>query len=290
MKFILALLIFSFSSFACELTLPHKMIILAEEEGPSVFKSQDCSKELLSDLHQILVGVEGRMSSSQLAAMLSQRGHSSISIQPPMVQIRQFKNLLREQLNFPSGVQVKSTSGVNVPGVMALAPGDMMEIECINCLYGARQPLHVVIKGFDGTNRTFTAVVDFRRMVRAYRVTSSLASFSTIEPNQYLREVYIESIPHTDLITDLNSLKFYKTNKPIKAGTLLKASDLNALSLVKAGLKTEVILENQMIRIKTQGISRNNGSLGDIVEVFHPQKNRKYQGKVVDINKVLVEL
>jgi flagella basal body P-ring formation protein FlgA len=94
----------------------------------------------------------------------------------------------------------------------------------------------------------------------------------------------------TDLITDLETLKFFKTNKPLRTGDIIKRSDLNAINLVKAGLKTDVVLENQMIRIKTQGISRGNGAIGDIVEVFHPQKNKKYQGKVIDINKVLVEL
>jgi flagella basal body P-ring formation protein FlgA len=92
------------------------------------------------------------------------------------------------------------------------------------------------------------------------------------------------------LISDIETLAFYKTNKPLKAGEILKTADLNAINLVKAGLKTEVVLENQMIRIKTQGISRSNGTIGELVEVYHPQKNKKYQGRVVDINKVLVEL
>jgi len=76
----------------------------------------------------------------------------------------------------------------------------------------------------------------------------------------------------------------------MKAGDLLRQSDLNALSLVRAGVKTEVIIENELVKLKTSGISRSNGSLGEFVEVFHPQKNKKYLGKVIDINKVLVEL
>ena len=127
-------------------------------------------------------------------------------------------------------------------------------------------------------------------MVKAYRLTSPLASFSSLNDSDILKEEYIESIPHTDIITDMESLKFYKTNKPIKAGEILKASDLNAINLVRAGLKTDVVLENQMVRIKTQGISRSNGTIGELVEVYHPQKNKKYLGKVIDINKVLVEL
>ena len=85
-------------------------------------------------------------------------------------------------------------------------------------------------------------------------------------------------------------LKFYKLNKPLRPGELLRQSDLNPINLVKAGSKTEVIIENELIKLKTYGISRNNGGVGEFVEVFHPQKNKKYQGKVIDLNKVLVEL
>jgi flagella basal body P-ring formation protein FlgA len=97
-------------------------------------------------------------------------------------------------------------------------------------------------------------------------------------------------VPYTDLVTDAETLRFFKSNKPLRAGELLRASDLNAQNLVRAGMRTEVILENEMVRIKTSGISRSSGGFGETVEVFHQQKNKKYQGKVIDNNKVLVEL
>lgn len=290
MKTFWLLLLLSSPAFACQIVAPHKLVILDQDAILTTVRTQDCKQALLHDLKEILGGVEGRILSRQIIEMLASRGHEAPHFEPSMVQIKQFKHILREQLTLPAGVQVKSTKGINLPGVVALAPGDNIQVQCEGCLYESGQLIRVKIKGFDGVDRDYLASADFKKMVRAYRVTSNLSSFSSIEPKEYLREEYIESIPLTDLITDLEVLKFYKTNKPIPAGSLLKTSDLNAISLVKAGLKTEVILENQMIRIKTLGISRSNGSLGEIVEVFHPQKNRKYQGKVVDINKVLVEL
>src|SRR5690606_23128854 len=105
-----------------------------------------------------------------------------------------------------------------------------------------------------------------------------------------LKEDYIEAIPHTDLFQNMGKIHFYQLNKPIKAGEVLKKSDLNPINLVRAGMTTEVFIENSLMKIKTHGISRSNGSLGDLVEVYHPQKRKKYHGKVIDINKVLIEL
>lgn len=291
MKVIFFLLFFVSSlSFACEIKLPAHMVVVGEGAGTAIIKTEACSETIGLDTYSTLRDVEGRITSAQLTEILTQKGHQNFTIEPHMFHVMQLRSLIRDQLQLPSGIQVRSTRGVNVPGIVALAPGDRMEVYCSNCLYGAQQPINIVINGFDGINRTFNATADFRKMVRAYRVTSNLNSFTEISASETLREEYVETIPHVDLVTDLETLKFFKTNKPIKAGTLLKMSDLNAVNLVKAGLKTDVILENSMVRIKTQGISRSNGTLGELVEVFHPQKNKKYQGKVVDINKVLVEL
>jgi flagella basal body P-ring formation protein FlgA len=278
------------SAFSCEVELPYQMVVFSNDKsGENVYKTKDCNSNVTDDLHQIVTSLQGRIASYQLKEMMGMRGHN-LQIMPLSVVVHQFRAMIRDQIPLPAGVQVKETASVNMPGILSLSAGDKIEISCSACLYGIQQPLNVTIIGFDGTRQSVLATADFKKMVKAYRLTSPLASFSSLNDSDILKEEYIESIPHTDIITDMESLKFYKTNKPIKAGEILKASDLNAINLVRAGLKTDVVLENQMVRIKTQGISRSNGTIGELVEVYHPQKNKKYLGKVIDINKVLVEL
>lgn len=287
---LLFLLFFIHRAFACEVQLPHQLIIFNEDNsGQSAYLSKNCAAEITNDLHQIVSKLEGRVASYQLKEMMSACGHA-VDIGPPSINIHQFKTMVRNQLPLPAGIQVKATQSINMAGSLALAAGDKVEISCSSCLYGSQQTLNVAIIGFDGSKKNFFARADFRKMVKAYRLNSPLPSFSSLDKASLLNEEYIESIPHTDLITDMDSLKFYKTNKPLRTGEILKRADLNAINLVKAGLKTDVILENEMVRIKTSGISRSNGTIGDLVEVFHPQKNKKYQGKVIGVNKVLVEL
>lgn len=278
------------SAFACEVYLPYQLLVFNEQPASKdLYQIKNCDAKVSEDLHHIITGLEGRVASFQLKEMLTSRGHNA-EVNPQSILIQQFRTLVRDQLLLPAGVQVKSTQALNMNGAIAIPAGDRIEITCQGCLYGTQQPLNVAINGFDGSKQTFIVTADFKKMVKAYRLISPLPSFSSVADLSLLKEEYVESIPHTDLITDIETLKFYKTNKLIRAGELLKKSDLNAINLVKAGLKTDVVLENQVIRIKTQGISRGNGTFGELVEVYHPQKNKKYQGKVIDINKVLVEL
>lgn len=287
---LLFLLFFVHTSIACEIQLPHQLIIFSEDQsGQAAYLTKNCAQEVTNDFHKVLSKLEGRVASYQLNEMMSAQGHD-IEIVPPSINIHQFKTMVRNQLPLPLGIQVKSTQSVNLAGAMALAAGDKVEISCSSCLFSSQQTLNVAITGFDGSKTTFFARADFRKMVKAYRLKSPLPSFSSLNESSLLNEEYVESIPHTDLITDMDTLKFYKTNKPLRTGEILKRSDLNAINLVRAGLKTDVILENEMVRIKTSGISRSNGTIGDLVEVFHPLKNKKYQGKVIGVNKVLVEL
>ena len=282
--------LFARQAFACEMTLPYHVIFLGEQNPQQSYIQSNCSPESTQEIHQTVMGMDGNVGAFQLNEMMTQKGFPGISFSPQMIKIQHLKNLIREQLLLPSGVHVKATRSVNTNNILALAAGDRLEIGCTSCLYGSYQPINLTVKGFDGNNRSFMASADFKKMVKAFRVTQPLASFSEIQDKNFLKEEYVESIPHTDLITDFESLRFFKTNKPLRTGELLKRSDLNAVDLVKAGLKTEVILENSAIRIKTDGISRNSGAFGEMVEVYHPQKNKKYLGKVIDINRVLVEL
>lgn len=291
MKFVLFILVFCTQSLlACEVILPHQIVVFSDDKtGMNIYQIKNCTNAVTDDLHQLVTSLEGRIASFQLKEMMSARGHN-LEINPQAVVIQQFRTMIREQLLLPTGVMVKSVSTINMPGLMALPSGDRLEISCTACLYGMQQPLNIMIHGFDGTKHSVLATADFKKMVKAYRLTSPLASFSTLNEPNILKEEYIEAIPHTDIISDMGALKFYKTNKPLRTGEILKISDLNAINLVRAGIKTDVVLENQMVRIKTQGISRSNGTIGELVEVYHPQKNKKYLGRVVDINKVLVEL
>lgn len=274
---------------ACEVHLPQNLVILGDaQDFRQAINHTGCSDEVVKEVNSTLFSVEGKMTAFQFSEMLKAKSHDVV-IQPMFIQVQHLKHLVREQLLVPPGVQMKSSEALSGANYLTLAPGDKIEVQCSGCLFGSQQTLNLNIIGFDGTNKSLMVRADFKKMVKAYRLLSFHPAFSEIAVTS-LQEEFVESIPHTDLLTNLDTLKFYKLNKPVRAGELLKFSDLNAVDLVKAGLRTEVIIENELVKLKTSGISRSNGTLGQFVEVFHPEKNKKYQGKVIDINKVLVEL
>jgi len=281
--------LFTSLSFACEITLPEQILLFEKKLNNFKINQSGCSFEAQTDFNSVINDLEGKVAAFQLKELMQAKGHD-VTIKTPSIKIQHLTNLVRDQLHLPAGVEVKNAKSLIGDTSIVLSNGDQLQLECSACLLGSQQNLKLSINTFSGERKAVYVQADFIKMVKAYRLLEPLSSFSQLRDVSVFKEETVPSIPHTDLITDLNELKYYQTNKPIRAGELLRRSDLSATDLVKAGLKTEVILETPGIRIKTQGISRNNGAIGELVEVFQPQKNKKYQGKVIDLNRVLVEL
>lgn len=290
MKYLLALFSFMNVAWGCEIYLPHNILFLNKDEvNFQLFKSKDCSEKIIETTYQILTSMEGRVPSYQIKEILSNSGFN-LAIYPQSVQIQHLNQIVKDQLHLPEGISLKKSTSIHNQGSIALTAGDQIEVQCNTCTYQDNQTLYLKIRGFDGQDRNIPVHADFKKLVKAYRLMVPITSFNEIQNLKWLQEEMVEEIPHVEFISNIDDFKFYKTNKTLKAGELLKKADFNAVKIVRAGLKTDVVLENSMVRIKTQGISRANGAIGEFVEVYHPQKNKKYQGRVIDINKVLVEL
>jgi flagella basal body P-ring formation protein FlgA len=291
-KLLLISLIFSSHlTAACEFTLPARLLIVETKTDLKNFiHSKNCSTSAIDDLTYFLIGTEGRIAPFHLRDYMLKKGHDAFISSGPVV-VENLLSLVNRELKIPPEVKIVSIqSSGRSNEIVALDSSEQLEIS--PGYTHPDNPLKIVlnINQNQKTTRTITFDLVTKKLTKAYRLTSFLPSFSQVADMNHIQVEYVERIPQTELFNDFDSLKFYVTNKPLKAGELLRRSDLNAINLVRAGLKTQLILENDMIRIKTQGISRSNGAIGDMVEVYHPDKKIKYQGKVIDINKVSVEL
>ncbi len=283
------LIVLSTAVSACEVEVPDRLVVIGDAPDLSaVLAHSGCSAENIREISATLLSVNGKITKFHFTELLRTRNIQA-EIKPHLFSVENLKHLVREQLKLPAGVQLQSSTAVNHPDYIVLSPGERLEVRCEACSFGVRDTLKLFVNALDGSWKGHLVTADFRKLVKAYRLTEFRQAFGVLTPSVLL-EAQVEAVPHTDLLSDLTHLSFYKLNKSLRSGDLVRLSDLTPLDLVKAGVSTEVVIENELIRLKTTGISRSNGSFGDLVEVYHPQKNKKYQGKVIDINKVLVEL
>ncbi len=285
MKLLLSfVLLFSLPAFACEYTGLDGILVTKKDIKTEELPLKGCSPEEQEMFKNTLVNLEGNISAFQLNEIL---GFANFKLNQDRLIITSLNKMTRQQLALKDNIHVSARN--NSPALISFQSHDHLSLFCNGCLYGENQTLTLHVKNILGETAQKLINVDFRTLFTAYRVLGATAAFAQI-PSDNIEVVQTDSIPHTSFLEDPAHLKFYQTNKALKAGELIKMSDLSPSRIIKAGIRSELILENKFIKIKTHGIPRSSGVIGEFVEVYHPEKKKKYYGKVIDINKVHVDL
>lgn len=284
--FSLLFILSSLNSFACEYTGKDGILVTkkAIQTHDLILRLKECSNEEVEIIRSTFSNIEGHISSFQLNHLLN---IPDFRLNHERLIVKNLNKTTKLQLALKENIHVTATD--NAPSFLEFNSTDTLSLFCNSCLHGANQNLSLHINSSLGILSKKDIKVNFITYFTAYRVLSNTSAFSTIN-SENVEVVQTEVIPHQELLTDLSTLRFYQTNKTLKAGELIKMSDLSATKIIRAGVKSEVVLENHFIKIKTHGIPRSAGTIGEMIEVYHPEKNKKYYGKVIDINKVHVQL
>lgn len=284
--FVLFLSLLSFNALACEYQGKDGLLVTKKEilTHDLALKLKDCNETEIEIIRNTLSNLEGNISAFQLNHLLD---IPDFKLNHERLIIKNLNKLTRLQLALKDNMHV--TGSINSPSLIEFNSSDSISIFCNGCLHGQQQNLKITFRSILGKTINKDINIDFITYYKAYRLLTDVPAFSKINEDS-IEMIQTEKIPHAELMTEEDHLKFYQTNKPLKAGSILKMSDLSATKIIHAGIKSEVILENHFVKIKTQGIPRSNGAIGEMIEVYQPEKNKKYYGKVIDINKVHVQL
>jgi len=83
---------------------------------------------------------------------------------------------------------------------------------------------------------------------------------------------------------DLNN---YRSKKNLKDGEVLTENDIEKLPVINSGDKITASIVNGNVLIQTDAVSRQDGSIGDVINIL-TDDNRQFKAKVVDFNNVLI--
>jgi|GEM_PF-6879767 len=271
-------LIFISSVFACEIVAPEKLLLTEKKVQHSseiIFKNCDSSSKHLFfeslNSKQIIKEIELKSFSDGTITSLS----------PKEIIIERLEDHLK---NHPEKINL-STEKLSLTPILALKKNDRITLAKDE----GKLNVLLMIDEMTGLKTIATLPIEKVEMLRIWKLNKGIRPFQVVTA-QDLDEISVPAIQAQHSLSDLKDLQFYQTNKELKAGEVLKKSDLSGVTLVKAGFDTEILLENELLRIKTRGISRSHGKMGDMVEVFQPQTQKKFQGKVIDFNRIHVQL
>lgn len=275
------------SSWACEIVVPGHVLLTAGETETWPFRTTDCSPAQGQELIRVLQDQHGVIPVTRLQAALS--AGITLIAEKRSVRVTNVETLVRGSFNGIGDAKITLSAPFN-SNLIALPEDAELTANCHPCQFQGEEIIRLSVSSLADAQRELNFQAKFVRLVRAYRLKRTLPAFTTgLEPEMF-EEVLAPVPAFGQYLTDASQVRYFKTNKTLKAGEFLRTSDLSPLTLVRAGDRVELVFENPHVTLKAQALSRQNGGKGDSVEVWNQATGKKHRGTVTDHNRVVVEL
>lgn len=288
MKIVLILTLLSASlSWACELPLPQRLLVTGKITGKWSISDSDCSIEQIYEVHALLQDQDGTIPIARLQAALG--NEIRLISTSKEIRIDNVESLIRRSYSDVGDATVTISSPFQGALIEIPMIGDLM-LHCHPCQFGGEEIMRLSVRNMSQNHNEYNFQAKFVRYVDAFQVRQQLPAFSQKLTTEMFEQVRVPAAAYGQYLTDLSRIAFFKTNKSLRRGDVLKVSDLSPLTLVRAGDRVELVFENPHVKVKSQALSRQNGGMGDQVEVWNQATGKKYRGVVVDHNRVVVDL
>lgn len=272
---------------ACEVHFPERIILsgVVGEYWPFIHK--ECSPEKLNALSSMLQDHDGMISLERLQAAVGE--NTKIVSKSNQIRIQTLQSLIRK--NFPASQNSEMViSGSSNGDIIGLDLSAEIKVKCHPCSFSGSEVIRIETRSYGTHKKDYSFNAKFDHFVHAARAKTLINAFSNKLNVDQFEIVKVPQVAFGRYQTNLDKISYFKTNKTIRAGEFLRESDLVPLTLVRAGDKVDLYIENEQVRIKSHATSRQSGGLGEKIEVWNQANGKKYRGVITDHNKVVVEI
>lgn len=257
----------------------------------SIVKNTDCSKEITNKFIKGILGSNGTITERALNTVYLEGVNEKVNLVPSKIQVSNIKTLLERQFKLEKDWSFEKIKFVNKKRVLGLSHNERAEFECDLCHTTGEKTISLkVINPIKNTSKTLwlqgmvfisTNVLVPNRPISPSETSLSPSNFKIKRVNVMRPEKFF---------TNKSKLVFYKVNKPLTGERGLMFTDLTPINLVSAGIPAKVILKSGTLTLHGKGVPSQSGKFGEVIKLKNPKTNRIITGKVVDFNKVVVDL
>lgn len=257
-----------------------------------IIQSSTCNDYINNKFASLLSTTEGTALASHLVAELrNDFPLVNIEIEPSKISMHNLSEYLKTNISDKTNLYFTDLKLSTSKKLITLKEGELLEFFCDNCLsYGDKNIKFNILNTIEATR-----VSNWLSSKVAAKISSLKASRNIgMQTNKFVLDDFVQEDMLTTepnkFITNFEDIKFYKPNKALIKGMPITTTDVTPIQLVKYGTPVKIILKNQNISIIKNAIPHRSGSFGETVELKNPQNNKLISGKIVDFNKVLIEL
>lgn len=255
-------------------------------------QASDCDSLVLNKISQIVSNSNGTIAANFLTRELAKDfAEISVEISPYKTALLDLNSSMRDQMTSATNLYFLDTRSLNGIRTLGLTEGEQLKVYCESCSsFGEKNIKLDITNPLANTTRTLWFTSKIMAKIKVFKAKRSL-SFQQkhLEANDfYADEIY--SMNPDNIVTNLENIHFYKTNKTIIQGTIISNMDLQSVNLVNFGTTVNATLKNSTISLARKAAPVRSATFGETIELKTQGNNKTITGKVVDYNKVVIEL
>lgn len=297
MKYLALLFTFtslSLSASECEIELFSKVYRLQKDQplvARDVVRASTCSPEISNKLSALVSNSEGTIGTDFLKSEL-RREFSDVTINflNKKLSLLDFNESVKDQLLPGTNLFFTQARSLNGISSLGLIEGEQMRAVCDSCQSFGEKNIKIDIANvISNSNRTLWFSSKIMAKVKVVKAKRSISfQQKALSSEDFFYDEVLTMSPDNALTT-LDNIHFYKSNKTILQNAVVSNLDLQAVNLVNFGTPVNVTLLNNNIALQKMAMPVRSARFGETIELRGPN-NKNIAGKVVDYNKVVIEL
>lgn len=293
-SFFLLLTSFNVLASECEVELFSKIYRMNANQAllaRDLVKDSTCSPEISNKLAMLVTNSEGVVGSDFLKTELQKDFPDlDISFTNKKLSLMDLNSTLKDQLLPNSNLFFSQARSLNGVSTLGLTEGEQINAVCDSCQNFGEKSIKVNISNVvSNTTKTLWFVSKVMAKVKVVKAKRNISfQQKTLNANDFYFEEVMTASPENALTT-LENIEFYKSNKTIVQNAVVSNLDLQAVNLVNYGTPVSITLVSKNISLQKTAMPLRSARFGEMIELKGPN-NKNIAGKVVDFNKVVIEI
>lgn len=137
---------------------------------------------------------------------------------------------------------------------------------------------------------TFNVKTRIRTFENIAVAAQKVGRHETLAADQVTRSRRETTTLQQEFFTDEQTLIGLRATRMFREGEIITASMVESTPLIERGSEVEILFKRGALVIKLPGVARDDGRVGESMQIKCLENSRLYEAEVVDVNTVIVNL
>lgn len=244
----------------------------------------DCPDEILAQVSKELLDVSGTIPSSYIEEKIP-----GVTLSPNRLTIDSLENLIRAKLALDESVVIDQVRGTG-KNIFLLASNEQLNFSPPNQILGQTTIAVEKIDALNPGQQKFWLSVIFKNKVMALVAKQGLdRANGALKPEWFKRQEIVTEYPDR-VFVQFDRINHFSLNRSIAPGHILLRAEARELPLVTYGVPASVLIEGKGIQLNGMALPMKTANFGDYIQLKNPRSQKTISAKVVDYNKVQIQL